>query len=157
MIVSMNFASAVTAGRKIGVGVMLGDPTALSGKFFTGNHEAFDANLAFSHDSILLFGDYLHHFPGKFGRKNEFIAALTPYVGVGPVFAFNDDNDRGKNDRYFGDEDDDFALGGRIPLGIEWMIPEFPVGLSVEIAPGLIVLPVTDGFIHASLIARYYF
>lgn len=155
-----SFISIAAPAKNVGLGVMLGKPTALSGKFFMGATRAVDLNLSFSDDSILVFGDYLAHFPGTFGKQNAFIARLTPYVGVGPILAFSsdDDDDRDDDDDYFGDDDDDdFAIGGRIPLGVEWIGQQFPIGVALELAPGLVVLPETDAFIHASLIVRYYF
>lgn len=155
-----SFISIAAPAKNVGLGGMLGTPPALSGKFFMGATRAVDLNLSFSDDSILVFGDYLAHFPGTFGKQNAFIARLTPYVGVGPTLAFSsdDDDDRDDDDNYFGDDDDDdFAIGGRIPLGVEWIGQQFPIGVALELAPGLVVLPETDAFIHASLIVRYYF
>lgn len=145
--------TSLSAFAKTGVGVILGDPTALSLKHFIGP-DAIDGGLSFGHHEILLYGDYLKHFPGRLGKQNAFVANLTPYVGVGPVFAFGD-NDR--KHHFIDDNDDDFAFGARIPFGAEWMSREIPLGISLEIVPGIVVVPETDAFVQGGLAIRYYF
>lgn len=145
-----------TYARSFGLGVTLGSPTGLSGKYNLDNNIAYDAALAYGSHELVLYGDYLKHFPGAFGKQNAFIAALRPYVGVGPVFVFAD-GDHDHNHHYVDDDDDDFAFGGRIPLGVEWISNEIPVGFSLEIAPGMTVIPGTDAFIQGGLAIRYYF
>jgi len=149
-------SSTAFAAPKMGVGVLLGDPTALSGKYFMGGDSAIDAGISFGHHELVLFGDVLKHFPGKFGSQNAFVSSLNPYVGVGPVVAFSDgDNDHSHH--VIEDDDDDFGIGGRIPLGVEWMDKEIPVGVSLEIAPGAIILPSTNAFVQGGVAVRYYF
>ena len=148
--------SASAKNKGFGLGVILGDPTGLSGKYFLGGNDAIDGGLAYGHHELILFGDYLRHFPGKFGRQNAFVANLTPYVGIGPAFAFGDGNDK-HNHRFIHDDDDDFAFGGRIPLGAEWMAPDMPLGVSLEIVPGMVLIPETDAFVQGGLAVRYYF
>lgn len=138
--------------KKFGIGAILGDPTAISAKYFMGNY-AVDGAVSYSHHELLLLGDYLKHFPGRLGKQNDFVARLTPYVGVGPVIAIGDSD---KN-HHFLDDDDDFGLGIRVPLGLEWMASEIPLGISFELAPGLQLVDETDGFIQGGLAFRYYF
>lgn len=156
--------SFAQADKTFGVGVLLGDPTALSGKLLFGTNQAVDGGIAFSKYYTLIFADYLQQFPGALGKQNSFVARLTPYVGIGPLFAFSDhdhDHDGKHNhhnhDDYFGDDDDDFGLGARIPFGIEWMAPNIPLGVSLELVPGLMIIPHTDAFLQAGLAIRYYF
>ena len=142
--------------RTFGLGVTLGDPTGLSGKYFMNRQTAIDGAIAYGSHELILYGDYLKHFPGAFGRQNEFVSQLNPYVGVGPVFAFGDGNHDHKH-RFMDDDDDDFAFGGRIPLGIEWLPNNVPLGVSLEIAPGMRIVPGTDAFVQGGLAIRYYF
>src|SRR4051812_31767595 len=98
--VSAPLAYARPAGN-FGLGVILGAPTALTGKYYTSRDEAYDAGLAFNlGDYILLYGDYLRHFPGGFGHQTQFVSELVPYIGIGPLLVFN--NDRNNADgKYF--------------------------------------------------------
>lgn len=146
--------TSLSSFAKTGVGAILGDPTALSLKHFIGT-DAIDGGLGFGRHEVILYADYLKHFPGKLGKQNAFVANLTPYVGVGPVFAFGD-NDK-KNKHFIDDDDDDFAFGARIPFGAEWMSREIPIGISLEIVPGIVVVPSTDAFVQGGLAIRYYF
>lgn len=142
--------------RTFGLGVTLGDPTGLSGKYFMNNQTAVDGAIAYGSHELILYGDYLKHFPGALGRQNEFVSQLNPYVGIGPVLAFGDGNNK-HNHRFMDDDDDDFAFGGRIPLGIEWLPNNVPLGVSLEIAPGMRIVPGTDAFVQGGLAIRYYF
>lgn len=156
LLVSTSTLFAKPGNTGFGAGVILGDPTALSAKYFMSDATAIDGGLSFGHHELLIYGDYLRHFKGMLGNQNEFVSQLTPYVGVGPVFAFADgDNDKGKH--FIEDDDDDFTFGGRIPFGVEWIAPELPLGVSFELAPGIKIIPETDAFIQAGLALRYYF
>lgn len=153
-LLALTLTSQAQSG-KLGGGVILGDPTGLSGKYFMGN-DAVDVGLAYGSHEFILYGDYLRHFPGVLGKENAFIAALNPYVGLGPVFAFGD-NDKDHSHHFINDDDDDFAFGGRIPVGVEWKAREIPIGVSLEIVPGLVIIPETDAFVQGGLAVRYYF
>ena len=150
---------AASMNGRFGVGIILGGPTGLSGKYFLDREQAIDVGLAFDIDDfVLIYGDYLKHFPGAFGAREKFFTELTPYIGVGPVIVLDSD-DRKRNDRYFADDDDDFGVGVRIPLGIEWMSqnPKIPIGIALEIVPGMIIIPGTDLFFQGGVAFRYYF
>lgn len=155
--------AAKGAGGNFGAGFMLGSPSSLNVKYFQNSKIAFDAGLAFdSNDYVMLYGDYLVHFPGLFKTQSAFINSLNPYVGFGGFMAFSDhDHDHAPGQRHdhdlFGDDDEDFAFGVRVPIGVEWRATEIPLGVSLEIAPGIAVLPDTDSFIAAGIGLRYYF
>lgn len=167
ILASLLFGSLAFAEGKLGAGFVLGGPTALSGKWFKTDEHAFDLQLAFFHDDyFLIYGDFLRHFPGQFNSREKFVRQLSPYVGVGPFFAFaNDDHDHhhgvhhhhDHRPKYFEGTDDDFAFGVRVPFGIEWLWDKVPLGIGVEIAPGIVLVPHTDGVVHAGLTLRYYF
>jgi hypothetical protein len=152
----VSLSSTYAQTRKLGVGALLGDPTALSAKYFMGTN-AVDGGVAFGNHEFILFGDYLKHFPGKIGNQNAFVAALTPYVGIGAVIAFDDGENNHSHHHFINDDEDDFALGARIPFGVEWMATEIPMGVALEIVPGIVVVPETDAFVQGGLAVRYYF
>jgi hypothetical protein len=143
-----------TLAGTMGIGAFLGHPAGLSGKYFMRNHEAIDAAISYGNNELILYGDYLRHFPGAFGKQNAFVSSLSPYVGIGPIFAFSDGD---KDNNKFIDDEEDFSFGGRIPVGVEWISKEIPVGLSLEIAPGMAIIPETEGFVQGGLAIRYYF
>lgn len=158
IILILTLPASYGASKKFGAGVLLGDPTALSAKYFLDNRTAVDAGLSFGGHYFMLFGDYLKHFPGSIKANNAFISSLNPYVGVGPLIAIDTEEDRhDKHHHIFEDDDDDFALAARIPLGIEWLANEIPLGISLEIVPGIVIVPATEAFFQGGLAIRYYF
>jgi len=139
-------------GGPFGLGIMLGDPSGLAFKYHLGGQNAVDGGLGFSvrHDWLHLHVDYLYHFPQTWGG-----ASFLPYVGIGGKLAIWD----GRNGRsgYYDDDDDDFALGVRVPLGIAWEPKSAPIDLFVEIVPALWVLPGTNIDFDFALGGRFYF
>jgi hypothetical protein len=147
------FALETAHAQKFGAGLLLGEPTGLSGKYWqTPSTRAIQGGLAWSFDSYMLIsGDYLFHFPAAFGAKTPFAAQLNPYVGIGGVMFF------GNNIRPKGIDRSSFGLGLRIPLGIEWRPADPPIGVFLELTPGIGIVPGTYGFFMGGIGARYYF
>lgn len=139
--------------RQFGAGIILGAPSGLVGKYWVQSDRAFDMGLAFYFgDLILVYGDYLFHFPHTFKSSEKFVNQLVPYVGVGAAAIFWTGYPR----RYL-DTAGGFGLGVRIPLGIEWRPSDPPLGVFVELAPGVGIIPGTFGFLQGGIGARYYF
>lgn len=149
--------SAFASDKKFGAGFILGDPTALSFRYDQTHERAWDAQLAFSvNDYVLIYGDYLVKFPDLFNSSDKFIEQLSPYAGIGPVFVMASKKDHSRGS-YFDKRDDSFAMAVRIPFGIEWRYDKFPIGIGLEVAPGIVIMPNTDGFLHGGVSFRYYF
>jgi len=144
--------------RGFGIGVVVGEPTGLSAKLWLDREKALDFGLAFSFDDyVLLYSDYLFHFPGALGRSSLFVTQLTPYVGIGGVIAFNN-NRYSDKDRTFSERGrDSVGVGVRIPLGLEWIPARPPLGVFLELVPGISIIPRTSGFIEGGVGVRYYF
>lgn len=141
---------------KFGLGVILGEPTGVTVKYDMNDVSAIDGGLSFRFDRyVMAYSDYHMKFKGAFGTDVNFFNQLTPYIGVGAVILVSNDS----NYHYFDDSwtDDDFALGIRVPLGIEWRTPRIPLGVFAEIVPGLAIVPGTDGFIQGGVGVRYFF
>lgn len=140
-----------------GLGIILGSPTGITGKLWQDQHEAYDGGISFSTgDYILIYADYLHHYPGVIKQRNQFISELTPYIGVGGVFVITS-SDRSNNDRLYGKKSGSFGLGVRVPLGLEWKSRNPSIGVFLELVPGISLTPSTDILIMGGLGIRYYF
>ena len=160
LVISLGLSNAALANPPgpFGLGVVIGEPTGLSAKLWLDQKHAIDFGLSFSFDDyFLIFSDYLFHFPGAFGRSSAFVTELTPYIGIGGVLAFANDRRRDRDRHFFGRERDTLGLGVRVPLGIEWIPSKAPLGVFVELVPGIAIAPATDAFFEGGIGIRYYF
>lgn len=143
-----------------GVGIVLGDPTALTAKYNADPNTAYDFGIAFDFSRWnLIYADWHYMFPGALKGSNGFVNQVTPYVGVGGLLVFsNQDTVETRKQRYFSSTTDArTALGVRIPLGLEWRTPNVPLGVFLELVPGITVVPQTSSFTNAGLGIRYFF
>ncbi|MCM2281588.1 MAG: hypothetical protein NDI61_07050 [Bdellovibrionaceae bacterium] len=153
------FSSPAQAARSdgFGLGLILGSPTAITGKMYMNSKEAWDAGLAYDlDDSFTIYGDYLHHWPNAFaGQREQFLRELTPYVGIGGLFHDSTDPYRNRDNPRRGEHVVNLIL--RVPLGIEWMTPKVPLGVFIELVPGIFLAPEVDSSIMGGVGLRYYF
>lgn len=151
-------AGASSGAKNFGLGVVIGEPTGLSAKLWLSQDRALDFGLSFSfNDYVLVFSDYLFHFPGALGGSSTFASQLTPYVGIGGVLAFANERNYYKDRHFFGTRRDSLGLGLRVPLGIEWTPGRPPLGVFVELVPGISLVPATSGIFEGGIGIRYYF
>jgi hypothetical protein len=143
--------------RPLGMGLVFGEPTGFSFKYLLPENRAIDGGLAFSLRSFfMIWSDYLFHFPGAFGASSDFVSQLKPYVGGGAVLFFSTKS--GRTDRaLYTDSGNSVAFGLRVPFGIEWMVPRAPVGIYVELVPGVGIIPSTFAFLQGGVGGRFYF
>lgn len=142
---------------RLGAGIVLGSPTALTGKYWTARDEALDFGLSFwGNRWTMLYGDYHWYFTGLFGARSRFVSQLMPYLGVGGGVAFwSDRRDCGRWSCV--DRESGTALFLRVPVGVEWYPTRPPIGVFVELVPSFTILPGTSGFFDFGVGIRYYF
>lgn len=135
----------------LGVGIILGEPTGLSAKYYLADDRALDVavGFAFVGRGPHVHADYLWH-PWVLESKDSFV--LPAYVGVGfRVLA----RDAG------GGEEDHLRLGPRGVGGILFDFTRVPLDVFVEVAAVLDYRTKGDstfGFgINAGAGVRYYF
>jgi len=134
------------AKRDFGVGVIVGEPTGLSLKYWLDEDRAIDGAAAWSFsggDSFQLHADYLFH---RFDILNpgELTGKTGLYYGLGA---------RVKDK----DKHDDTLFGIRIPLGITYLFADSPFDLFAEIVPIVDLAPDVDVRINAAIGFRFYF
>jgi hypothetical protein len=153
-------AANLSGGGPWGLGAVLGSPTAITGKYEISNKNAVDFGLSFfSSYGVLVYGDYLWNFPGRLGHENKFISDLVPYFGFGGGLYSWSSGTR-YSDRPWGWRTNDssgMGLYGRIPLGVEWFPKDPPLGVFVELAPGLSLLPGMWVTFDIGVGVRYFF
>lgn len=139
------FASNILAqGNGFGLGIILGEPTGISGKLWLNSKSAVDGAVAWSFDknsAMHLHGDYiLHNF--KWIEVEE--VSPPVYFGIGGRIRFHE----GKGDD---------NVGVRIPVGLDYIFSGAPLDLFLEVVPILDLVPDTDFDINAALGIRYFF
>ncbi len=121
------------ANGKFGLGLELGAPFGLNGKYFLSDDRALNFGIGdvydhyysdFNRDGINLYMDYLFH---PFVIANEPAFQLPFYVGIGArLWDFNDHSNR------FAD-DNGFALGLRVPVGLAFDFNKVPLDVFVQV------------------------
>ena len=127
--------------KKIGAGVILGEPTGVSLKYWLTETTALDAGFAWSfvdENAFQVQADYLIH---NFSLIKVSEGKLPFYFGIGGRLKFSHD----------------VILGVRVPLGLAYIFAHQPIDVFVEIVPTLDLLPQTDFTIGAAIGGRYYF
>ena len=132
------------AGGANGLGIVFGDPSGITFQHKLNERQFADFYFAYNWDDEVMFiGDYKFRLPGLFPSD----VPVMPYVGIGAYLKVEDKKHH----------NDDLALGVRIPLGVEWKIPEAPITLFGELVPALQVIEKTDGDFQAGIGGRYFF
>jgi len=131
-----------------GIGVIIGEPTGLSLKYWLDEDRAIDGAAAWSYsenDSFQLHGDYLVH-------NYDLLEAdeLPVYYGIGARLKFKDNDGRGRNEN-------DAIFGIRVPLGITYLFDDAPLDLFFELVPVLDLSPDVELDINAAVGLRFYF
>lgn len=139
-------------GGPFGLGVMLGDPTGVSFKYFLSPRNAVTGGLGYGWRGrwFHTHAEYLFHFPQRWGPGD-----WLPYVGIGGKLAVWDHH-RHDHPGWYGD-DDDIGLGIRIPGGVAWHPPRAPIDVFAEFAPAVWLFPGTGFDFDFSIGARFYF
>ena len=147
-------AEAQRPAGDFGFGLILGDPTGVTLKFWTSNANAFVLDVGGSYfGNLSIVGDYLWHFDAF----NSNIVGL--YAGAGGVLGFGEGRDwvykRGDDDFYVRD-DDDFGLGARGTFGLNVVPRNTPLEIFVEIGVLVGFVPTFGAGPEAAVGIRFY-
>lgn len=153
--------AAPAAGSDFGLGFVLGNPSGLSAKIPSGSINAFHLIAAYNENRgwgnrgwddndncgpnnndcngrLYLGGDYVWYnynaIPVSKGR-------LPFYYGPGVWTSIADDA----------------GVGIRFALGLEYQFATAPFDIFLEIAPGIRVIPNTNGYVSSGLGGRFFF
>jgi hypothetical protein len=122
----------------IGAGVVIGNPTGVTGKIWLDDSQAVDAGLGVS-THLAVYGDYLWHSWKVLPQPAQ--GRMPVYLGVGAqVRAFHE-----------------AELGIRTVAGIAYWLPNNPVEIFVEIVPVFRLEPHDSVGLDGGLGLRYYF
>ena len=141
LMVMLTCGTAQAQDKGFGLGIILGEPTGISGKLWTGHHTAIDGAIAWSFEkksSMHLHGDLLFH---NFNRARVDEGKLLLYYGIGGRVKFEDKS----------------KVGVRVPLGINYLFAKAPLDFFLEIVPILDLAPSTDFSLNGAIGIRYFF
>jgi len=127
--------------RGAGLGIVLGEPTGLSIKSWTGRTTAFDVAVAWSlgrDGSLHIHADHLIHDFDLFKTRR---GRLPVYYGIGGRIRFEDKT----------------RVGVRLPVGMCYIFENAPFDIFVELGPVFDVVPRTEVTVAGFLGFRYYF
>ena len=136
------FNTGKAQDKGFGLGVMLGEPTGFSAKYWLSDDKALDFGLAYSFvksvSALSIHCDYVHHDFDLI--KSNFMIPI--YYGFGARLRVGNDENH---------------LGARGVVGIVYIDDEHPFDVFLELAPVFNLFPKTSLQIDLSLGARYYF
>ena len=143
MSVSFGTATAGSNSSGFGMGIMLGEPSGLSGKLWSGGINAFDFGLAWStskNSGVAFHADYVWH---KMDMITVDKGALPFYYGIGV--------------RYRNRDNSDDNIGVRVPFGLDYLFTQSAFDVFFEVVPILDLAPDTDFDINVAIGGRYFF
>jgi len=133
------FSSAQDSG--VGLGVILGDPSGVSFKGWTGGLSAVDIALAWSFEHEGAFHVHVDYLLHSFDLFNIEKGDLVLFYGVGGRLKAE------KKSR----------VGVRIPVGLTYLFENDPLEIFFELGPILDLAPRTDFRMTGGIGIRYYF
>jgi hypothetical protein len=133
--------AAAAEHTQFGLGIILGVPTGIDGKYWLTNDRAIEGAVAwnFNDSYFSVQADYLWHF---FQAISVETGQLPLDVGIGAYLA--------AGHHWAG-------VGIRIPLGISYIFSGAPLDIFFHIAPTLRLVPDTDFGLGGGIGIRYYF
>jgi hypothetical protein len=140
------------AGRdaRLGLGITFSGPTGLSIFYDYDDNNFSQASVAFSRDNaFVLTGDYAWAYPMTEG-------AVTPYWGIGALVGRGAARHALRRVDRTG-EGDQWGAGLRIPLGVNFIIPQTPLQIGGELVPTLAMGDATEAYMTGGLHIRILF
>ena len=135
-----------------GLGVILGEPTGISGKYWLNDKEAYDLSVSFRFSSYLyVSGAYLYH-NYDFFKDAKYARDTALYYGVG-LRLIGDSEHRYR--KHFREDTYDTILGVRGTIGLSYFIPNQPFEIFAELSPILNVIPGANLDFSAGVGARF--
>jgi len=135
-------ASPAHADRgPLGIGIIAGEPTGLTGEYRLSDRTAIDMALGFdlfADRDLYVHADFLFILPDLLGGGS---VGLSPYLGPGAFLVAVHD----------------VVLGARVPFGLSLDFTKAPLQIFIELAPRLEIIPDVHLDLGGALGFRYYF
>jgi hypothetical protein len=154
LFVSIDLQSQGPKGKDFGFGIILGDPTGLTGKIWINRENAVALSIGNSYFGALrITGDYLWHF-NAFNSK-----VVSLYAGPGGVIGIGESGGwyyKDKKDRYWIRDDKGLGIGVRGIFGLNIIPKNTPLEFFVEIGALVGVVPAFGSSGEGSIGIRFY-
>ncbi len=146
-------------GGPLGLGIVVGDPTGITGMYKVGSTTAIDAAIGlddFGIDGVYVHADYLFILPNLLSGGS---ASLSPYLGPGAFLVLGrGDGDRGgSGSGSSGGGGKDSGAGLHVPFGLSLEFRRVPLQIFLELSTQLQIVPDLDFDLGGALGFRYYF
>lgn len=157
LFLALNEANA-QSGRSgnFGFGLMGGEPSGITIKYYTSGENAFDAYIGSSYfGKLRVGGDYLWHF-------NAFNSNIVKmYAGVGATFGFGRGDgffykNNNKDRFYYWEDNSSTGIAARALLGINIMPRNTPLEIFFEVGPLIGIAPNFGSNFEGALGIRFY-
>lgn len=141
-IFASSYSHALPSAGQVGLGLIAGQPSGLSGRYVLNENSSIDGGLSWrlgEGSGVSFFADYLIDKPELVKTVKE---QFPVHFGIGAAV---------------GSYADTTIFAARIPGGISYFFREQPVQLFLELAGFFTLVPDMDFDIEGFLGARYYF
>jgi hypothetical protein len=141
ILIFAGFNSVLAQKSGYGIGIMLGEQTGLSGKYWLNSENSLTGGLAWSfgeNEAIYIHSNYVWHDNNLIKMQN---GSLPVYYGVGVSLGFAEKS----------------RINIRIPLGVNYQFPTNPIDIFVEIVPQLGIVPSSSFGVGGAIGIRYFF
>lgn len=137
------FCPILKSQSKFGLGIIVGEPTGISGKLLLNNNtSSVDAAIGWSfykYSSLHIHADYLWNITRL---SNE----VPFYLGVGGRIKIKNTEKK-----------EDTKLAIRVPVGLVFEPSSIPIDVFIEAVPMLDLVPSSEFSFNAAVGIRYYF
>lgn len=123
-IIALALGAVAPATAQTSIGIILGEPSGLSGKQWIGDNASLDLAIAWSFlggGSIYAHLDYQQHFDDLDIDEGD----LLWFFGAGPKISIGQD----------------VILGVRVPVGLVYHFSDVPLEVFLEVAPAVLLFP----------------
>ncbi len=149
-----NLYSQGPRGKSFGFGIILGEPTGLTGKLWLNRENAIDFSVGSSYFGALRFtGDYLWHFDSFDSQVVKLYAGPGLAIGTGESGGWIY---KKKDDEYWYRKSDDLGIGVRGLFGLNIIPKRSPLEIFVELGVLVGLTPRTGASGEAAIGIRFY-
>lgn len=140
---SLAMSQEMSSEGDTAVGIVVGSVDGISLWQKTAEDQALQGTLSIGDDSFYVGADALFESKEIFRSPH-----VVPYAGIGAFYSSSGE---------FAKDNRSTAGGLRVPLGLRFDLPNTPVQLAAEVAPSLLVEPISAGFAQGQMMMRVRF